>query len=70
MTKEPLNYESKKTYNVVVTVKDGSGESNDTDTINVTIQVKDLDEHPVITGDGNVQHDENDTGTVLTLSCE
>ena len=69
MTKEPLNYESKKTYNVVVTVKDGSAESNDTDTIRVTIQVKDLDEHPVITGDGNVQHDENDTGTVLTLSA-
>ena len=67
MTKEPLNYENKKTYNVVVTVKDGSGESNDTDTINVMIQVKDLDEHPVITGDENVQHYENDTGTVLTL---
>ena len=66
-TKEPLNYESKKTYNVVVTVRDGSGESNDTDTINVTVQVKDLDEHPVITGDGNEQHNENDTGTVLTL---
>ena len=67
MTKEPLNYESKKRYNLVVTVRDGSGESNDTDTINVTIQVKDLDEHPVITGDGNAQHDENDTGTVLML---
>ena len=48
-------------------MKDGSGESNDTDTINVMIQVKDLDEHPVITGNGNVQHNENDTGTVLTL---
>ena len=67
MTKEPLNYESKKTYNVVVTVKDGSGESNDNDTINVAIQVKDLDEHPVITGNGNVTHNENDEGTVLTL---
>ena len=69
MTKEPLNYESKNTYNVVVTVKDGSGESNDTDTINLTIQVKDLDEHPVITGNGNEQHNENDEGTVLTLSA-
>ena len=67
MTKEPLNYESKNRYNLVVTVKDGSGEPNDTDTINVTIQVKDLDEHPVITGNGNVQHNENDMGTVLTL---
>ena len=69
MTKEPLNYESKKTYNVVVTVKDGSGESNDTDTISVMIQVKDLDEHPVITGNGNVTHDENDAGAVLTLAA-
>ena len=50
-------------------MKDGSGESNDTDTINLTIQVKDLDEHPVITGKANEQHDENDEGTVLTLSA-
>ena len=50
MTKAPLDYEKKNSYSVVVTVKDGSGESNDTDRITVNIQVKALDEKPVITG--------------------
>ena len=52
MTKAALDYETKKSYSVVVTVKDGSGESNDSAQITVTIQVKDLDEKPVITGNG------------------
>ena len=43
-----LDYETKMTYTVVVTVDDGSGESNATDSIAVTIQVKDLDEKPVL----------------------
>ena len=67
MTKADLDYEKKNSYTVVVTVVDGSGESNDTARITVTIQVKDLDEKPEITGDGNIQHEENDTGTVVTL---
>ena len=48
MTKAALNFEDKRTYTVVVTVKDSSNESNDTDSITVTIQVKDLDEKPVL----------------------
>ena len=48
MTKAALDYETKKTYTVVVTVKDSSNESNDSDSITVTIEVKDLDERPVI----------------------
>ena len=64
----PLDYDgSKKSYTVVVTVKDGSGEPNDTDRITVTIQVKGLDEKPVITGDTNFTYEENDTGPVGTL---
>ena len=39
------------TYTVVVTVEDGSGESNATDSITVTIRVKDLDEKPKIQGE-------------------
>ena len=50
MTKAALDYEAKSTYTVVVTVEDGSRETNDTDRITVTIQVKDLDEKPEITG--------------------
>ena len=48
MTKAALNFEDKTTYTVVVTVKDSSNKSNDTDSITVTIQVKDLDEKPVL----------------------
>ena len=69
MTKAALDYETKKTYTVVVTVKDGSGESNDTGRITVTIQVKDLDEKPEIRGDMNLDHNENDEGPVVTLTA-
>ena len=69
MTKAALDYEDKKTYTVVVTVEDGSGESNDSARITVTIQVKDLDEKPVIQGNMNVDHNENDEGPVVTLTA-
>ena len=52
MTKAPLDYEDKDTYTVVVTVDDGSGESNATEEITVTIEVKDLDGKPVIVEGG------------------
>ena len=52
MTKAMLEYEgTKKRYTVVVTVDDGSKASNATDSITVTIEVKDLDEKPVISGE-------------------
>ena len=69
MTKADLNYEKKRSYTVVVTVEDGSGERNDTDTITVTIQVKDLDEKPIIDGEVSIEHNENDTGPVVTLTA-
>ena len=69
MTKAALDYEAKRTHTVVVTVEDGSGESNDSARITVTIQVKDLDEKPVIQGNMNVDHNENDEGPVETLTA-
>ena len=49
MTKAMLDYDgTKNSYTVVVTVDDGSGASNATDSITVTIEVKDLDEKPMI----------------------
>ena len=70
MTKAELDYEDKDTYTVVVTVEDGSGESNDTDRITVTIEVMDLDEKPGIVGVENIDHEENDTGPVVTLTAD
>ena len=65
-----LDYDgTKRSYTVVVTVEDGSGESNATDSITVTIQVKGLDEKPKIQGEENPQHYEKDTGPVVTLSA-
>ena len=63
-----LDYETKMTYAVVVTVDDGSGESNDTASITVTIQVKGLDEKPEVQGNANPEYDEKGTGPVVTLS--
>ena len=48
MTKAMLDYEMEDTYTVVVTVDDGSKASNATDSITVTIEVKDLDEKPML----------------------
>ena len=68
MTKASLDYEAKDTYSVVVTVDDGSKASNATASITVTIEVKDLDEKPmmfesglVIRGNDTVSHAENGT---------
>ena len=76
MTKAALDFEDKNTYTVVVTVDDGSGESNATDRITVTIQVKDLDEKPVIvegglaiTGMRSVSYAENRMDAVATYTA-
>ena len=66
MTKAALDYERKNSYTVVVEAEDGSGESNDTDRITVNIQVKALDEKPVITGDNNVEYREDARTLVVT----
>ena len=68
MTKAMLDYDRPpKRYTVVVTVKDGSGASNDTDRITVTIEVKDLDEKPDITGNSNFDNHNEKTSLVGTL---
>ena len=64
-----LNYETKMTYTVIVTVKDGSGAPNDSDRITVTIAVKDLDEKPEIQGEANPEYNEKGMGPVVTLSA-
>ena len=43
-TSAALDYETKTSYEVTVTVRDDSGASNNTDTITVTINVTDVDE--------------------------
>ena len=69
-TKAKLNHESKDTYRVTVMATDSSGESNDSDTITVTISVTDMDEGPTIIGPTTtVNHVENDDGAVTTLSA-
>ena len=53
-----LDFETKKTYTVTVTATDPSGE---TATIEVTINVTDVYEAPVLSGDATVSHAENET---------
>ena len=70
MTKAALDYDgTKKRYTVVVTAKDGSGASNDTDRITVTIEVKGKDEKPAITGNSNFDNHDENTNLVGTLSA-
>ena len=79
MTKAPLDFETKDTYTVVITADDGSKESNATDQITVTIEVKDLDEKPTLTskagglailGPSSSSVAEGSTGTVATYTAE
>ena len=71
-----LNYETKDTYTVMVTAKDGSGQANDTASIVVTIMVVDEDEEPAITAAGlavsgrrAVGYNENATTAVQIYSA-
>ena len=72
MTKAKLNYEAKSRHTVTVTADDGTGASNNSDTITVTIMVKDLDEPSVITGSKTqpIEYNENETVPVDTLTAE
>ena len=66
ITKAELNYEAKPSYSVTVSVrdnedKDGTNPSTEIDdSIEVTIEVTDLDEGPVVNGPSYVDHPEND----------
>ena len=65
-TRTPLDYETKNSYTVVVTVSDGSL----TDSITVTINVTDLDDQasPTITLDSSSLTEKTLNGSVVTLT--
>ena len=74
-TKAPLDRETKASYGVTVSVRDGEDASGTTgteidDTIAVTITVADVDEPPTVTGPTSVNnYAENGTGSVGTYSA-
>ena len=61
-----LDYETKKTYNVVVTATAPSGLSS---SVPVTINVMDLDEMPELEGDDSKDYPENGTDKVATYTA-
>ena len=74
ITKDALNFESKSSYSVSVSVRDdedSSGESSTAidDTIDVTISLTDLEEGPDIAGPAEVAHDENDSQEVARYTA-
>ena len=66
MTLAALDYETKATYEVMVTATDPDSAS---DMIMVTITVTNVDEAPVITGDAAPNYAENGTAAVATYSA-
>ena len=71
-----LDYEKKNSYMVTLTVTDGSGASNNSASIAVTIHVTDLDEAPTIvvgdlaiSGPSTKDYAENGTGAVDTYTA-
>ena len=62
-TKAELDHETTPSYSVTVTATDPSGAS---DSIDVTIDVTDVDEPLTLTGPSTVPYEENDTGPVAT----
>ena len=67
LTKAPLDYESaKRSYTVIVTATDPSGES---DTIEVTINVANVNEAPVVTVTAPVRYPENSAGLVAVYTA-
>ncbi len=64
----PLNFETRSSYSVTVTVDDGNGGS---DRIDVIIRVNDVNERPTITfGSSRVSYAENGTGAVATYTAD
>ena len=69
-----LDYETKNSYEVTVSVTDGVNVDGDPDTtvddtITVTISVGDVDEAPVLSGLETVSYAENGTGSVATYTA-
>ena len=66
-----LDHETKARHTVTLIANDGSGESNATASIAVTIYVTDVDEAPKISGgsDSEISYRENSTGRVATFSA-
>ena len=65
ISKAALDYETKSSYSVRVSIRDGENEDQSTsrsidDWIDVTIEVTDLDEGPEVNGPAYVDHPEND----------
>ena len=72
-TKAALDYETKPSYTVTITVSDGKNVDNDVDTstddtITVTINVTDVNEPPVVTGTTTTEYVENGTVSVATYT--
>ncbi len=65
-TKAALNFEARNSYGVVVTATDPSGAA---DSIQVTINVTDVNDPVHITGIRSVRYSENDTAPVATFSA-
>ena len=66
-TKAALDHETKDSYSVTVTATDSL---NLTATVNVTIEVNDVDEAPDLKGDSTASFAENGTGTVATYTAD
>ena len=74
-TKAELDHETKSSYRLTVSVSDGVDElgnsDNDAvdDTVNVTINVIDINEAPQITGDASLSFAENSTAPIATYTA-
>ena len=67
MTKAKLDYETKRTYNVIVRATDGSRAATD---IPVTISITNVNEKPVVSGDATVSFQENAKRAVGTYTAD
>ena len=65
-TKAALDHETTSSYTVTVTATDLLGAST---SIDVTIDVTDVDEPPTLMGPANIPYEENDTGIVHSFSA-
>ena len=75
MTKDALNFEDKPSYSVTISVSDGKNVDNNADdttdaTIPVTVNVNNVNEPPVVTGNETPTFNENAAGTVATYTAE
>ena len=66
-TSASLDFETKNSYSVTVTVEDDNGGS---DSIDVTINVTDVNERPDVAGQSSPSYDENGTGAVGTYTAD